>query len=55
MSVTLSQPEIDALASDTQKIGIFFRMATDPVVRLWLGVSEIKPGPAQMSGEENKC
>lgn len=44
MSVTLSDDEIDALASDTQKIGIFFRMATDPVVRLWLGIGDIKPG-----------
>lgn len=44
MSVTLSNDEIDALASDTQKIGIFFNMATDPAVRCWLGIGDIKPG-----------
>lgn len=44
MSVALSQAEIDALESDTQRIGVFFRMDTDPVVRLWLGVGDIMPG-----------
>lgn len=44
MAVTLSQDEIDALESDTQKIGILFRMATLPVIRLWLGIGDIRPG-----------
>ncbi len=44
MAVSLSDDEINALASDTQRIGIFFRLATDPVVRLWLGVGDIEPG-----------
>lgn len=44
MSVPFVQAEIDALNSDTQKLGIFFRMATDPVVRVWLGIGDIKPG-----------
>jgi hypothetical protein len=51
MSVTLSQPEIDALESDTQKIGVFFRMATDPVVRLWLGVGDVAPGINALDAE----
>lgn len=44
MSLALSQSEIDVLDSDTQRIGIFFRMATTPIVRVWLGVGYIKPG-----------
>jgi len=44
MSVALSDNEIAALESDTQRIGVFFRMATTPVVRLWLGIGDIKPG-----------
>lgn len=44
MSVALSAAEIDALESDTQRIGVFFRMATTPVVRVWLGVGAIDPG-----------
>lgn len=44
MAVTLSDDEIAALESDTQKIGIFFRMATSPIIRLWLGIGDIKPG-----------
>ena len=44
MSVELSDDEISELESDTQRIGIFFRMDTTPVVRLWLGIGEIKPG-----------
>lgn len=42
--LSLSTDEISVLESDTQRIGIFFRMATTPIVRLWLGVGEIRPG-----------
>lgn len=40
----LTAEEIDALDSDTQRVGIFFRMETDPIVRVWLGVGDIRPG-----------
>jgi hypothetical protein len=40
----LTADEISVLDSDTQRIGIFFRMATDPIVRVWLGVGDIRPG-----------
>jgi hypothetical protein len=36
--------ELAALESGTQRIGVFFRLETDPVVRLWLGAGNIKPG-----------
>jgi hypothetical protein len=36
--------ELDVLQSGIQRIGVFFRLETDPVVRLWLGVGNIKPG-----------
>lgn len=42
--LTLSQAEIDALDSDTQRIGVFFRLAVDPAVRLWLGIGDIAAG-----------
>lgn len=42
--MTLSEEEINALRSDTTSIGIFFRMATTPPIRLWLGVGNIRPG-----------
>lgn len=40
----LSADEISVLESDTQRIGIFFRMETTPIVRVWLGVGDINPG-----------
>lgn len=40
----LTDDEISVLESDTQRIGIFFRMATTPIVRVWLGVGDIRPG-----------
>lgn len=42
--MTLTPNEIAVLDSDTQRIGIFFRMATTPIVRVWLGVGDIRPG-----------
>jgi hypothetical protein len=36
--LALNDDEVDAIDSSTQRIGIFFRLETDPVVRLWLGV-----------------
>lgn len=36
--------EIEVLKSGMQRIGIFFRLNVDPVVRLWLGVGKIDPG-----------
>lgn len=40
----LTPAEIDALESDTQRIGILFRMASTPIVRIWLGVADFRPG-----------
>src|SRR5262245_50843604 len=42
--ITLTAAEIDTLDSDTQRIGIFFRMESTPIVRIWLGVGDIRPG-----------
>src|ERR1043165_2547201 len=40
----LSSAALDALASDTQRIGILFRLATDPPIRLWLGIGDCEIG-----------
>ncbi len=40
----LNGAEIEALESGVQNIGLFFRLATDPVVRIWLGFGDIEPG-----------
>lgn len=40
----LNAAELAVLESDTQNIGVFFRLATDPVVALWLGFGDIEPG-----------
>ncbi len=40
----LSAEEIDALDQNAQRIGLFFRLDTSPVVRLWAGVGPCKPG-----------
>jgi hypothetical protein len=52
----LNDDENDALRSGKQRIGIFFRLETDPVVRLWLGFGKIRPGENRLdsSGEEYK-
>lgn len=42
--LALNDAEIDALASGTQQLGVFFRMAVDPVARLWLGVGDCEGG-----------
>ena len=44
MTLLLTADEISVLDSDTQRIGIFFRMSTTPIVRVWLGVGDIRPG-----------
>lgn len=44
MSIDLSQDEIDALDSDTQRIGILFRLDVDPIARWWLGVGDFMAG-----------
>jgi hypothetical protein len=36
--MNLSSVELVALAGNSARIGVFFRLETDPVVRLWLGV-----------------
>ncbi|MGL3208685.1 hypothetical protein [Bradyrhizobium sp. BR 1433] len=36
--------ELEALDSGVYSKGIFFRLDTDPAVRLWLGFGDIKPG-----------
>jgi hypothetical protein len=42
--MTLSDDELAALESGQLRIGYFFRLDTDPVVRIWLGVGDIQPG-----------
>lgn len=42
--LTFNDDELEALESGTQRIGYLFRLATDPVVALWLGVGSLKPG-----------
>jgi hypothetical protein len=43
--VTFNDVELAALESGMQRIGIFFRLDTSPVVvRLWLGFGDIQPG-----------
>jgi hypothetical protein len=42
--ISLTTDELNALDSDTQRLGIFFRMASTPIVRVWLGVGYIRPG-----------
>lgn len=44
MSIALSAAEEDQLASGNQNVGYFFRLETDPIVRIWLGFGDIKPG-----------
>jgi hypothetical protein len=36
--------EIAALDADAQRIGVFFRLEVDPVLRLWLGLGPCEPG-----------
>jgi hypothetical protein len=40
----LSAAELTTLESDVVNIGIFFRLETTPMVRLWLGFGSIQPG-----------
>jgi hypothetical protein len=40
----LNPDELAALDSSAHRIGVFFRLATDPIVRIWLGVGAIEPG-----------
>lgn len=42
--MNLNEAEIAALESGMQRIGVFFRLATDPAVRLWTGIGKIEPG-----------
>lgn len=42
--MNLSDVELAALESNAFRIGIFFRLETDPVVRIWLGFGPIDPG-----------
>ena len=42
--MTLTDDELTALDADRVNIGIFFRLETDPVVRIWLGFGPINPG-----------
>lgn len=42
--MNFSTDEIAALEADTQNIGVFFRLDTNPVVRMWLGFFDIAPG-----------
>lgn len=49
--MVLSEAEIAALDGGSFRVGYFFRLATDPVVRLWLGVGNIKPGVDAIDSE----
>lgn len=40
----LNDAELAALESDVVNIGVFFRLETDPIVRLWLGFGNIAAG-----------
>lgn len=42
--MTLNDAELAVLESGLYRIGIFFRLATDPIVRIWLGFGKIRPG-----------
>lgn len=42
--MNLNDDELASLDSGSQRIGIFFRLETDPIVRLWLGFGSIEPG-----------
>ena len=44
MALTFNDRELAVLESGSQRLGAFFRLETDPVVRLWLGVGDIEPG-----------
>jgi hypothetical protein len=40
----LNDDELAQLESGSQRIGLFFRLETDPIIRLWLGAGNIQPG-----------
>lgn len=42
--MNLNAAELAVLESGQQRIGVFFRLETDPIVRIWLGVGNIEPG-----------
>jgi hypothetical protein len=42
--MTLNDAELAALESGVQRLGVFFRLDTNPVVRVWLGIGNIEPG-----------
>ncbi|MGX0963153.1 hypothetical protein AB7M63_003602 [Bradyrhizobium japonicum] len=42
--LTFNDSELEALDSGGAPLGVFFRLETDPVVRLWLGFGDIAPG-----------
>lgn len=44
MSIDFNAAELAELDADTQRIGVFFRLDTDPVVRLWMGVGDCDAG-----------
>jgi hypothetical protein len=39
-----NEDELDSLDSDTQMVGLFFRLATTPLVAVWLGAGPVKVG-----------
>jgi hypothetical protein len=44
MAIAFTQAELDALQSDVQRLGIFFRLDTSPPVRVWAGVGDCEVG-----------
>lgn len=52
----LSATELLALEAGSQRIGIFFYLATSPAIRLWAGVAKMNPGvnAIDLTGQEYK-
>lgn len=42
--MTFNDAELAALESGMQRIAVFFRMETDPIIRIWLGAGNIESG-----------
>lgn len=49
--MALIELEIAALESDRVQLGVFFHLATDAVLRCWMGIGEIRPGVNALDSE----
>jgi hypothetical protein len=50
--MTLTDAEIGALELGPPRLGLFIRLAIDPVLRCWLGVGPIKPGVNALDADD---